>query len=224
MELKVCGITDSNALKTLDAFGVEYAGLWFNIPYGKYSLKRHEFVELTHTKTRKLRKIGVTTDNNEYSITRFIEHANIHALQLHGFQTPGFVSSLKQRIKCDIKIAKVLHIENGVCLEKKYIDLYKDAGVDFFILDTFVSSTQIGSTGVRFSLDAIEPLLSKTVPENTFLAGGFDAKSIIDLHKYKQLRGVDVDSAAREGGIISEFAVQKLVASAKVRKRSLINA
>jgi phosphoribosylanthranilate isomerase len=213
MKLKICGVTDKEIVHKLDKIGVDYVGLWFNVQRGEYELDIDTFKSISSEKTKDLKLIGVTLDNDYKRITQYIKHTNIQGIQLHGFQMPGVINKLKKSVSHDIKLIKVLHIQNEVCIEYQYIDRYISAGVDLFILDTYISKNKIGSTGVKYSLEKIDSLIKYIGESNIILAGGMDSESINTLYEYKNLHGVDIDTAARSKGSISVHKVKKLVES-----------
>src|ERR671916_484166 len=40
MQIKICGTTEPSELHMLDRAGIDYAGLWFHVPLGRYSLDK----------------------------------------------------------------------------------------------------------------------------------------------------------------------------------------
>ena len=215
MELKVCGVVNEHELLELDRLGVDYAGLWFHIPKGKYELSKERFKVLSHTDVKNVRCIGVTMDGDAGRIVDFILDANLCALQLHGFQLPTVISTLRGQLDGAVEIIKVLHIREEQCLEQPFIDRYIEAGTDAFILDCFISRDKIGSTGQRASLNIITKLIDQLGSNKVFIAGGLDEEAISGLHAYSGLRGVDVDTGARKQGRISTQLVQALARSAQ---------
>lgn len=215
MVLKICGVVDERELLMLDRLGVDYAGLWFHIPKGKYELDKERFKALSHVEVQNARCVGVTMEGNAERIAEFIAGTNLSALQLHGFQLPAVVSELRERYKGTVEILKVLHLSGEKCLEEAFLERYIEAGTDAFILDCFVDRDQIGSTGQRASLNVVSRLVEQLGPSKVFVAGGLNEQAIIDLHAFSGLRGVDVDTAARKQGRIAEESVQALVRSTR---------
>lgn len=214
MQVKICGITASSELHMLDRVGVDYAGLWFHVPLGKYSLDRKCFLELACTPLRRLRCVGVTTENDPDVIADFVRDAGISGIQLHGFQLPKQVQSIKRRLGDEIELFKVLHIQKGKCLEKPLLQEYADYGADAFILDNFISREQSGSTGERIPSATVAELINILGPERLFLAGGMDEGAMRSIRSCFPLRGVDIDSGARIASKIARQRVLSIVAAA----------
>lgn len=211
MQVKICGMTESAELQLLDQAGIDYAGLWFHMPLGEYSLSRKRFTNLARTPLRRLRCVGVTTANDPDVIARFVRGSDIHGLQLHGFQLPRVVQSIKRRLSGDQELFKVLHIQQGKCLERSLLRKYATCGADAFILDNFISRQQPGSTGERIPSATVAELSDTFGTERLFLAGGIDAAGIRTLKHDQPLRGVDIDTGARVASRIDRQRVLGIV-------------
>lgn len=215
MQVKICGTTEPADLRILDRAGVDYAGLWFNIPGGKYSLDRKRFLDLARMPLRHVRQVGVTTENDPDVIAKFIQGSGISGIQLHGFHLPKQVQSIKRRLDDGIELFKVLHVQRGKCLEKPLLRQYAGCGADGFILDSFVSRQQPGSTGERVPRSAVAEVTHVLDTERLFLAGGIDDAAIRSLRSSVPLRGVDIDSGSRVSCRIDAQRVHAIVTAAR---------
>lgn len=211
LELKVCGVTSAQELHMLDRLGVDYAGLWFQVPSGRHELDPDRFFALAHTPRRALRCVGVTTERDPEAIVGWVERSGVAAVQLHGFQMPATVSWLKRRLRAEVEVWKVLHAQQGRCLEGALLPVYAACGADAFILDSFVSREQPGSTGKRVPLEAVVEVAEAVGGAKLFLAGGMDAAAIRTVGPLVRLRGVDIDTAAREQCCLHPGRVASLV-------------
>ncbi len=217
IQVKICGTTDPKELGMLDQIGVDYAGLWFNVPQGKYTLAKREFVQLARTPVKNLRCIGVTTESNPDVISEFVRESGVTGIQLHGFQLPKEVWSIKRRLGDEVALLKVLHIQKGKCLEKPLLREYSRCGADAFILDNFISRQCSGSTGQRIPTATVAELIDIFGTERIFLAGGMDAQGIRQLRSNIPLRGVDIDTGARIQSKIDDQLVSGIMSAARGR-------
>ncbi|MGH8549261.1 MAG: phosphoribosylanthranilate isomerase [Methylococcales bacterium] len=217
IQVKICGTTDSHELSMLDRIGVDYAGLWFNVPQGKYTLDRQKFIGLARTPVNRLQCIGVTTESDPDVVSQLVRESGVTGIQLHGFQFPAEVVSIKRRLGDSVTLLKVLHIQNGKCLEKPLLKEYARCGADAFILDNFISRERSGSTGQRIPTATVAGLVELFGSERVFLAGGLDEQGIRDLRSNLPLRGVDIDSGARVQSRIDGRLVMGIVAAAGAR-------
>lgn len=210
MQIKICGTTEPSELHMLDRAGIDYAGLWFHVPLGRYSLDRKRFLDLARTPLRRLRCVGVTTENDPDVIAEFVRESGISGVQLQGFQLPKVVQSIKLRLDDGLELFKVLHVQRGKCLEKPLLQEYAVCGADAFILDNFVSRQQPGSTGERIPSATVAELINILGTERLFLAGGMDKTGIRTLRSsVPLLRGVDIDTGAR---VASKINMQRVLA------------
>lgn len=218
-QVKICGVVHARDLNMLDRMGVDYAGLWFNMPQGKYNLKKHEFVELARTPLNKLQCIGVTTESNLEEIAEFARESAVSGIQLHGFQLPREVLAVKRRLGESIDVLKVLHIRNGECLENALLKEYGRCGADAFILDNYISRECSGSTGKRIPAETVSRLAEVFGTHRLFLAGGQNEQGIREMHANMPLRGVDIDTGARHNSRIDYQLVRNIVSAARSANR-----
>lgn len=216
MNIKICGITNEVEISMIDELGVPFGGLWLNIPKGKYNLTEDEFRILTNIRTQTLRFIWVTFENSFQIIKKLIQTTSLYGIQLHGFQLPSLVKEIKCEFQQSIKIFKVLHIQKDKCIEEEFIDRYLSAGVDYFILDTYLSKDQIGSTGVALSNNSINKLVPAKI-DNTkvMIAGGINQHNICNIFDSYKPFGVDIDSSARKDGEISKECISGILNNLK---------
>jgi phosphoribosylanthranilate isomerase len=217
IQVKICGTTDSTELRMLDRIGVDYAGLWFNVPQGKYTLEKPAFIHLARTPLSRLRLIGVTTESDPAVVSEFVRESGVTGVQLHGFQFPTEVLAIKRRLGDGITLLKVLHIQNGKCLENPLLKEYARCGADAFILDNFISRERSGSTGQRIPTATVAGLVDIFGTDRVFLAGGMDEQGIRQLRSNLPLRGVDIDSGARIQSRIDGRLVMGIVSAASDR-------
>jgi phosphoribosylanthranilate isomerase len=217
IQVKICGTTEPTELRMLDRIGVDYAGLWFNVPQGKYTLDPKKFVELARTPVERLQCVGVTTESDPNVVSKLVRESGISGIQLHGFQLPTEVLSIKRRLGDRVALLKVLHIQNGKCLEKPLLKEYARCGADAFILDNFISRDQSGSTGQRIPTETVTGLVDIFGRDRVFLAGGMNEQGIRHLRSNIPLRGVDIDTGARIRSRIDGQLVMGIVSAASGR-------
>ena len=219
MKLKICGVTDAATYAMLEAQGVDWIGLWFRMPEGKHTLDAATLQRVLQGWSRRPTGMGAQTGTQPVLVTLTAEPEwlwpvlDAHGLtqvQLHGFQLPRSVQRLKQG-RSDLRLFKTLHVQAGICLEERLIDGYLEAGVDAFILDTFASREQVGSTGIRYEMEILARLCERYSQAQWLCAGGVTAGYLTELsQQLPMLSGVDVDSAARVAGQIDAQAVAHL--------------
>jgi phosphoribosylanthranilate isomerase len=215
LQLKVCGVTAPRDLSLLDEEGVDYAGVWVQIGSARSCADEVSFRELTTRRSERARCVAVVAGKLDLDILcRWLEASAVAAVQLHGFQLPPAVAALRERLPRSIEVFKVLHVQHGVCLERSRIADYAAAGVDAFLVDTFESRARLGSTGTAIGRGVLLELLEQVSPQKLIVAGGLTASHLRALATLG-LRGVDVDTGARVGGIIDRRRVRALMRAAR---------
>ena len=215
MLVKICGVTHPGELAVLGQNDVDWAGLWFGIPKGSNNLLEHDFLALCEQSTSELQLIGVTLLSDLATIVRYSERAQLFGIQLHGFQTPKFVEQLRSNVSIG-KLIKTLHVNDEGCIEERFIERYKDSGVDYFIIDSFHDQSEIGSTGVKVGMHVLERLVEKIGSSSVMLAGGISASTIAHYEHLNTI-GFDIDTNAKVGGILNEKKVSEIMLAAKGR-------
>jgi phosphoribosylanthranilate isomerase len=210
MRIKICGVTSASELALLDQRGVDFAGLWWQVPRGPRNLSTERLLELATTALTHTKPMLVTLGISLNAAIEVLLQTGIRALQLHGFELPGIITRLKAALP-GLQVFKTLHVRADQCLERGIIPGYRDAGVDVFIADTFLSSEAVGSTGIAIPDTALGPLLAAADGTPVMLAGGVNARRIAGLKGWPGISGVDVDSAARVCGQIDADLVAELV-------------
>jgi phosphoribosylanthranilate isomerase len=211
-KIKICGVMREDEIKTLDELDVSYAGLWYGIPDGKFNLDLDTFINLASLKTSNLEFVLVTLLHDIALLREVIDKSDVKCIQFHGFQTPAFISKIKQEFGDDLKIFKVLHVSNNKCAEDGLIHRYIDSGTDVLILDSYQDKKRIGSTGIQINNNFINEFISSWGMNNKImLAGGINQQTVRSICEYHNPYGIDIDSAARNVNGISRNRVSEII-------------
>ncbi|MER5889414.1 N-(5'-phosphoribosyl)anthranilate isomerase [Streptomyces sp. NPDC001941] len=212
--LKVCGATAPHDVEVLAAAGADRVGLWHGVPGGPADLPERELAALAAAAraTGALEPVLVTFLSDPEALAAVARRAGIAHIQLHAYQPPAFVKALRAALP-GAHLIKVLHVRGGRCLERPLIGAYEKAGTDLFLLDATTEDGRVGSTGVRLTESHVLDLADRfTLP--FWLAGGLTADSrpeYDEVARHPRYRGIDVDTAARDGrGSFSAAAVAGL--------------
>ncbi len=145
----------------------------------------------------------IVTEERTEEICRLAAYVLPDVLQLHGFNTPDEVSSIKERLK--IKIIKTLHFQGEKMAENDdavgYARQYIESGASAILIDSY-QENKVGATGETMSLDLARELRDSLYPVPVILAGGLHAGNVSDVIDRVKPYAVDVFSGVTTGGYL----------------------
>ncbi|MGI0105695.1 phosphoribosylanthranilate isomerase [Salinimicrobium sp. WS361] len=190
LKLKICGMREPQNMSSIAALQPDYLGLIF------FKGSPRNVVGEIFQGDQKIKKTGVFVNASEEEILEKIKKYQLSALQLHGEESPEFITNLKQKISEEIELIKVFSIGNEFDFGK--LQPYEDV-VDYFLFDTLGKSK--GGNGIRFNWEVLQDYPSTTP---FFLSGGIgpdDTAAVKELYHTFQKRqkedlfyGIDVNS------------------------------
>ena len=217
--MKVCGIMEATEIDLLASRQVDFVGLWYGVPGGPADLPLETWRALgvAAAGTEHLNPVLVTFLKDVESIRAALAGSGVHWVQLHGYQTPGFVRAVKE-IGPEVRVLKVLHVRSGKCIEEKLVAAYEKAGVDVFLFDAVSEDGRVGSTGQTLDPEVVASL-AEGMGKPFLLAGGISAENrerFGSLLGHPRYLGIDVDTNARgEDGKVSAERVAAILAAWK---------
>lgn len=185
MEIKVCGMRDSNNVRGLiHEVKPHWMGLIFYSKSPRF-VADEMAVELVNLPVA---KAGVFVNESIEEILRRAELFDLKAIQLHGQESIEFVESLSKLTS--IEIWKVISVKEEINWEsiERYLPF-----VSKFLFDT--ASPKHGGTGQKFDWSVLE-----TYPfdKGFLLSGGIDEESWEEIltfaRKNPMMQGVDLNS------------------------------
>jgi phosphoribosylanthranilate isomerase len=217
--VKVCGITESAEIDLLASQQVDFVGLWYGVPGGPADLPLDTWRQFgaAAAASGTLAPVMVTFLKDIEAVREALSDSPVHWVQLHGYQTPGFVRAVKG-IAPAVRVIKVLHVRGGSCIEERLIGGYEKAGVDVFLFDAVSDDGRVGSTGQTLNPEVVASL-AEGLTRPFLLAGGISADNREDfaaLATHPRYLGIDVDTNAR--GADGKVNAQKVAAITKTWK------
>ncbi|MGH3910916.1 MAG: phosphoribosylanthranilate isomerase [Pseudonocardiaceae bacterium] len=214
MHIKICGATHPSDVDLLAGLGIDLIGLWHGVPHGHADLSMDQLSGLAETArvSAAAHPVLVTLLDDIDTIRRAVLESGVGWVQLHGYQHPALVRAVKAAGPPGLTVVKVLHVQDGGCVERTLIKSYERAGVDFFLLDAMSEDGRIGSTAQRLNCSVAADLVGR-MSRPFFLAGGISAENRCDyeeLTRHPRFFGIDVDTNAR--GANGEFHPHRIEA------------
>jgi phosphoribosylanthranilate isomerase len=175
--IKICGITNIEDGLRAASLGVDALGFIF-----APSLRRVEpdmAQKIIQALPEALLKVGVFVDEDLKEVERVAEYCGLHALQLHGKESPEYCRRISRRV------FKTIHIKDIESLK----DMEEYNGVSI-LLDTY-SPVQAGGTGTAFPWEIA--LIAKE-KRDFVLSGGLHPLNVREAIRRMKPWGVDVCS------------------------------
>lgn len=181
--VKVCGLTDPENIRELEALGIDLFGFIFYPPSPRCILGKTSANAIASLAPGK-EKVGVFVNEIFENILKTAAAYGLTAIQLHGRETPEFCGELQPHFK----VFKAFPIAESADFEA--CDSY-DGVCDGFIFDTKGASH--GGNGVAFDWDILTAYAGNTP---FLLSGGIQPNDALKIRQiaHPQLAGVDLNS------------------------------
>jgi len=190
--VKICGITDTSLLNTLDSQNMNAYGLVIDVPSSKRNLSIKEGKKIMAHAPNALLSVVVTKDKTLAQLRRIFQALKPDLLQPHGLNLQDLeilVSEFANRIIMPLDIAQ-LSLEDEKFIIKKYT-----AGVFAFILDSSEGK------GKKISPKLVEGIFQRNFTTNFILAGGIGPENISSVLKSFHPFGIDASTGLELKGI-----------------------
>ncbi|OOF38592.1 bifunctional indole-3-glycerol phosphate synthase/phosphoribosylanthranilate isomerase [Rodentibacter rarus] len=198
-ENKVCGLTRIQDVKTVYENGALYGGLIF-AEKSKRCISLRQAQELVTAAP--LRFVGVFQNQDIDFILKIAQQLSLYAVQLHGSETPEFITDLRRKLPEHCQIWKALSIDIH---EKSAVDFSDDFHVARYIFDSQTANQQ-GGIGKAFDWS----LIPEKLKYKTILAGGISAENV-EQAIIQGCLGVDLNSGVESmPGIKNEEKVRSV--------------
>jgi phosphoribosylanthranilate isomerase len=184
MNLKVCGMTDFEQLKTLEELRIEFAGLIFYEGSKRFVSNKLED-QKSQIRNLQIKRVGVFVNAETEDIKEKVKEYGLSYVQLHGDESPEFCGEIKKLIP----VIKAVRINDETKLLKELRD-YEEA-CDYFLFDT--DSKHYGGTGKKFDWQILE---SVAITKPFFLSGGIGFQDVAEINAFDHpmLYAIDINS------------------------------
>lgn len=206
--VKICGITRCIDAELAINAGADMLGLNF-VPTSPRRIDVVLAQAIARAANGRVQLVGVFADEDEANIRNIVDAVPLDFIQLHGRESPEFVSTMGSRAFKAIAIGSAEDVE----FAKTYPG-------ELLLVDARVAG-QHGGTGVRIDPDLVAPL-ARLRP--ILLAGGLRPENVAEAVLHVRPRGVDVASGVEtRPGIKDEGLMHRFVAEARRVTRELFD-
>ena len=180
--IKVCGMRDADNIRAVEALGVNWLGLIFWPRSSRYVAAPPAYLPT------KAKRVGVFVDADIDDIRGTAETYSLDIIQLHGSETPEFVSQLRSSCGDSTAIIKAFNIATSADLEQT--KCYEDI-IDYFLFDT--KGKSVGGNGEKFDWSVLAGYDGKTP---FLLSGGIgpDDAERVKTFSHPRCIGIDLNS------------------------------
>lgn len=182
-KVKICGITNLEDALLAAEYGADMLGFNFYAKSPRY-ISPENALEIIEKLPKGIGKVGVFVNETQKRLLDIAKLTGIDTFQLHGDETPEFVSEL--RPQTGLPIIKAMRVAENFATEHamRY-------SVDAILLDTY-SQNAFGGTGEAFEWQKAIALARNV--ERLFLAGGLHPDNVADAIRKVGPYAVDVAS------------------------------
>jgi len=218
-KVMICGTRKKEDIDLLVEAGVDGIGLitevWQDIPC---NLSLPQAKELNCLIPPLISSVLIVTEEGVDKICLMVEQVSPDILQLHGFNSPEDVVTLKKRLKT--KIIKVLHFQGREMAEGsdpiKYARQCIAAGANAILVDSY-QTDKVGATGKTISLSLAREIRNEIYPTPFIISGGLRLDNVSEAIGEVKPYAVDVFSGVISGGYLDVGKVKQFIA--RVRSR-----
>ena len=177
-------MTDFGQLKTLEEFGIEFAGLIFYEGSKRFVSNKLED-QKSQIRNLQIKRVGVFVNARTEDIKEKVKEYGLSYVQLHGDESPEFCEEIKKFIP----VIKAVRINDETKLLNELRD-YEEA-CDYFLFDT--DSKHYGGTGKKFDWQILE---SVAIAKPFFLSGGIGLQDVAEINAFDHpmLYAIDINS------------------------------
>lgn len=176
-QFKVCGLTRPDQIRELTGLEIDFLGFIFYRASPRFVLNHLSLDEIS--KIDHPGKVGVFVNESIENIFDISEKAHLNFIQLHGDETKDFIIELKNRLKDNIGIIKVIRIGNPSSEELQTIISVQPSVISYLLFDT--DSKAFGGTGKTFDWKILKDV---EIPFPYFLSGGISLENMNELNSF----------------------------------------
>ncbi len=178
--IKVCGMTDGDNIRQVEALGVDFIGFVF------YPRSPRFVYQMPGYLPRQARRVGVFVNETKENVRVYADRFDLDFIQLHGTESPFYCQSLREGH--GLKVIKAFHLGNAhdVAATEEY-----HGTCDYFLFES--KTPQPGGTGRQFDWTLLHRYAGRTP---FFLSGGLNAGSAGAIRRFRHpgLAGIDLNS------------------------------
>ncbi|CCG41478.1 N-(5'-phosphoribosyl)anthranilate isomerase [Magnetospirillum molischianum DSM 120] len=209
VEVKICGITDEEAMEAAIEAGVDHVGLVF-YPKSPRAVTPEQATELLSYLERPVSRVGLLVDPDDALLDAVVGGVRLDLLQLHGNESPERVEAI--RLEYGVPVMKMIPLAgpDDLAAAEAYIGV-----ADRLLFDARPPKTATLPGGNAVSFDWTL-LTGRRWPLPWFLAGGLTPANVAEAIRVSGAKAVDVSSGVETApGRKSPELIRAFIAAAR---------
>ncbi len=207
IQVKICGVSDDEALAAAVEGGAQYVGFNFYPPSRRF-IEGAVATSLLATSASSILSVGLFVDPSDEDIKSILKTVSLRMLQLHGDETPARVAYMKELFGLPVIKAIGIASVQDIAKAKTY-----EAVADMLLLDAKPAQGLKGGAGKVFDWSLIKGV---SFARPWLLAGGLDESNIGAAVAATGARILDVSSGVEDAcGRKSASKIKAFLAKAK---------
>lgn len=192
IDVKICGITDPDAMRTSIHYGADLVGLVF-FPPSPRDIRPSDAAQLAAMVPENITRVGLFVDPEDGFLESVLASVPLDAIQLHGDEPPERCSALHSRT--GRAIFKAIKVRNPADLDQaeRYAQTCQRL---LFDAKPPAEATRPGGNAEAFDWTLLE---GRSWPVPWLLAGGLTAENVKTGIRVTGCPGVDVSSGVESG-------------------------
>jgi len=186
IDVKVCGLTDPEAVRAAAEGGARWLGFVFYPPSPR-ALTPAQAAALAALAPRRCTTVGVLVDPDDALLREILAEVPLDALQLHGSQSPERIAAIKAATGCQVITSLSIATREDLAPVREHAEV-----ADMLLFDAKASPEALpGGNGLAFDWRLLEGV---QVQRPWLLAGGLNAANLAAAVRLCGARAVDVSS------------------------------
>jgi phosphoribosylanthranilate isomerase len=201
-KIKICCISSIQEAELAIKYGASAIGLVSEMPSGPGVISEHLIEEIAASVPSAIDTFLLTSKTNADSIIEQHNKCKTTTLQIVDSVNIDVYDKLREELPA-IRLVQVIHVTDGdsvkeAVLVSKYVDaLLLDSG------NQKLAIKELGGTGRTHDWN-LSRKIRDTVSVPVYLAGGINAKNVLDATRQVEPFGIDLCNGVRENGKLSE--------------------
>ncbi|MTJ84167.1 MAG: phosphoribosylanthranilate isomerase [Telmatospirillum sp.] len=209
VRVKICGLTDEDAVEAAMEAGADYLGVVF-FEASPRAIDVERAAEILQWVPEEIARVGLFVDPDDRLLNHVMNNVRLDYFQLHGQETPARVEAV--RLEFGMPVIKALPVSSAADLDaaRAYQDI-----ADALLFDARPpeGAARPGGNARAFDWTLLK---GRRWPCPWFLAGGLTPETVGDAIAQSGARAVDVSSGVESApGVKDALRIAQFIANAK---------